>query len=1247
MRTSSLLYLLIISVLSTALYAQKVERGRPFFRYYPPKEYSAGTQNWCFAQSESGLLYFGNNAGLLEYDGANWKTHSIPGASTIRSLSIDEEEKIIYIGAQSEFGYFTAEPGGKLVYTSLVEEIQESELAFNDVWGTVVTPGGAFFSSNEALFYWNGDKLKTWKAPSEKLFDRRIFYVHDRLFINQQKVGLLELRGFTLEPVVGLEDLGTKRLAFVLPASKRRLLIGTREGEVFFWDESRPKGERKMPFAKEWHKLFKSDYLYRGTVSESGKYVFSLITGGAFVIGEDGKNPDILKEQFGVESSVYFAGTDRENDLWICLNKGIIKADYASALTRWDKETGLEGHPVTTIRHKGQIYTTTGNSLYRLNAKNTFERIGNKGQQTWDALSFSIPERAEPFLWFADNSGLYEVRGNQIVNVAGVRDNTNNLIQDRNDPHLIYVASNKGVKVLKYESGRWRVNKDIPVESLVRKIVQADDGSIWAGTYNSGYIHIQDPLSENPSTTVYNDDKYGISPDDLHECYVWHVGGELLFTNRAGVFTWNGEQFLPDPRFDDYFKFASSKHIFYVGQQQNYIWVSGYNSRSTPIARAQMMPDGSWEWQLVSDLQRLPESLENFLFLEPSGKVWVNNSEGVFLFNPQEEKEEHPLPSVFIREVRANDSLIYEGNGLATEIQKKVRVPAEDNSLMFRYALPFFENEQGNQYQYQLSGIDEGWSEWTTDTKKEYINLFEGEYTFRVRARNVFNQTSEESYYTFRVLPPPYRTWWAYALYILLLGGLIWLIIRGNTQRVRRKNRMLEEMVAERTHKIQEQTGELRQQKEEIEKAYENVKILSEIGQQITAELQTEALIKRVYENVNNLMEAEAFGIGVINQERQQLEFRGFIEKGEELPFSADRLVDKDSLAVVCYKNQQEILLNDFETESDQYLKNQPPKVRAGEKPSSLIYLPLVVQEVSLGVLTVQSFRTNAYSERDITFLRTLASYVSIAISNARMYGNIQTENRRTTDSLRYAQTIQNAILPPEQELNQLGRDHFVIYRPRDIVSGDFYWALETDGYWFVAVVDCTGHGVPGAFMSMIGHSMLNEIINERHVLEPVRILEELNRELRIALRQEDGANEDGMDISLCRLENQIITDEVVLTFAGAGQSLFYHDTTQEELKQLRGEHKSIGGRQRSKRPFRQHEIKLPPHSTFYIYSDGIVDQNDPEGKKFGTRKLERLLRQVAPLEMSLQFTAVNKALNEHQQEMEQRDDITLLAIEV
>ena len=300
-----------------------------------------------------------------------------------------------------------------------------------------------------------------------------------------------------------------------------------------------------------------------------------------------------------------------------------------------------------------------------------------------------------------------------------------------------------------------------------------------------------------------------------------------------------------------------------------------------------------------------------------------------------------------------------------------------------------------------------------------------------------------------------------------------------------------DEILAQRDY-IEDKNVVLEKQHKTIEKAFHNISVLSEIGQEITATLDLTAIVNTVYKNVNELMDASCFGIGVFNNEKEALEFTNFIEKGEVLPYSVDYLSNEKLPSVKCFLNSEDIFINNLAEVYNAF--SMPIEEDRGELPSSLIYLPLMVESRRIGVLTVQSFKENAYTESDLTLLHTLGSYASIALDNSRAYEQVQyanevivEKNKQITDSLRYALTIEEAILPTEKWFKEFFQDHFILFKPKDIVSGDFYWAHQQDGYKIVIAVDCTGHGVPGAFMSMIGNSLLNQAVKENKMDSPAR----------------------------------------------------------------------------------------------------------------------------------------------------------------
>ncbi|TAE03895.1 MAG: hypothetical protein EAZ97_00850 [Bacteroidetes bacterium] len=261
----------------------------------------------------------------------------------------------------------------------------------------------------------------------------------------------------------------------------------------------------------------------------------------------------------------------------------------------------------------------------------------------------------------------------------------------------------------------------------------------------------------------------------------------------------------------------------------------------------------------------------------------------------------------------------------------------------------------------------------------------------------------------------------------------------------------------------------------------------------------------------------------------------------------------------------------------------------------------------------------------------------------------VTAKNQKITDSIRYAQTIQTAILPSNRILGKGFRDYFVLYRPKDIVSGDFYWYahLPEVNKSFIAAVDCTGHGVSGAFMSMIGNSVLNEIVNQNAIYEPAMILTLLDKGIREALRQEERTNDDGMDVCLCLLE-KYAHQQSKLTFTGAKRPLFYWDNKDKKINVLKGDLKSIGGvKKKSEKQFTNQEIILRKGDILYMTSDGFIDQSNQEGAKIGTNRFVELLGNINNLPMIEQQNIFEKTLDEHMNGAEQRDDIMLIGIKI
>ncbi len=254
---------------------------------------------------------------------------------------------------------------------------------------------------------------------------------------------------------------------------------------------------------------------------------------------------------------------------------------------------------------------------------------------------------------------------------------------------------------------------------------------------------------------------------------------------------------------------------------------------------------------------------------------------------------------------------------------------------------------------------------------------------------------------------------------------------------------------------------------------------------------------------------------------------------------------------------------------------------------------------------------------------------------------NIELEQRDKfiQKSIQSAVTIQEAILPYKQKLEELLKDYFIIYRPKDKVSGDFYWLNKIENKTILIAADCTGHGVPGAFMTMIGNTLLDKIIRVWHITNPAVILERLHAEIQTVLRQNETDSVNGMDAVIVVLEK---TDDqqTKITFAGAKNPLYYLPFDKGELVEIPGARKSIGGIQDTSKQFTNHIIHLPPKSMLYLGSDGLQDQNDKNRKKFGKKRLIQLLNEVAHLPLDQQRQIIEANLSKQLQETTQRDDI-------
>ena len=453
---------------------------------------------------------------------------------------------------------------------------------------------------------------------------------------------------------------------------------------------------------------------------------------------------------------------------------------------------------------------------------------------------------------------------------------------------------------------------------------------------------------------------------------------------------------------------------------------------------------------------------------------------------------------------------------------------------------------------------------------------------------------------------------------------------------------------------------EVKERTKELETNYKNIELLNKIGQELISTLDFENVIERLYFNVNKLMDASIFGVRLYDEENQSIDYKYDYEGGERHKEIVVSMDDDNNYSVWCIKNNKEIFINNNRLEYTKYVEEV--KVVAGDYPQSLIFYPLRRNGKPFGLITVQSLEENAYTKYHLNILKTLAHYTGIGLNNARHYEIMEAEvekrtkelntaniiirrkNKDITDSINYAKRIQSALLPDDWSIKNTFDSYFHLFKPKDIVSGDFYWFYDFGDVAVCAVGDCTGHGVPGALMSVICVSQINKHVKSDDVKSPEQALRLINDGIVDTLSQQvvNTNSYDGMDIALCAYDKK----RQVLNYAGAYRPLII--VRDKELLEFAPNRFSLGGEINESREYKGHEIKLEPDDKIYMFSDGYADQfGGPRNKKYLSKRLKQLFVEISDKPFDDQREILENNYIEWRRDNEQVDDILVMGIGV
>jgi len=738
----------------------RAETGVPYFTNHDPRTGSdlIGYQNWAIAQDRRGVMYFGNSAGVIEYDGVEWRV--VPVAGTARSLAADTDGTV-WVGGQGDLGLLEAGVLGGTRFRSLRDELPADDRDFTDVWKTHAVDGRVYFQAYSHLFRWDGRRFTVWR-PTTRF--HMSFVVRGTVYVREEGRGVLALRGDRLEPLPWGGRFADDRVYVMLPHGDDELLVGSRERGLFVVS-----GSDVRPFTTGADRYLHESQIYHGTVLADGTYAIATLRGGAVLLDGDGRLMHILDRSLGIQdSTVYCVATDDRGGLWMALDRNLARVQIPAAFTVFGEMTGLVGAVQSVLRHDRTLLVATTQGVYRLGRPraadgrpgtvNRFEPVPGIATQSWHLVD------VDGRVLVATNDGVYRVDNGHVTPVTDLQ--TLTIEPSTVHPGRLYLGLIDGLAVLERTGTGWRfAGRVADLADEVRTVVEDGDGTVWVGGRYHGIVRLAvDGGDPGGWTTTRYEEGDGL-PVGAGLPRLTRIGGRLMAATSAGLQRYDAtrDAFGATTELGPHFAEPDTWITRVREDRHGDVWMV----TESGIGVVRRRPDGTTSWFDAPFRQLSPRGVWD-LTPEPDGVVWFGTSDGLIRYDPAVSSPAPPAFRALVRSVHrlVDDRVVFHGASPVTGEPVRVALPYEDNSLRFAFAAPAPGLENAVEYSVRLDGQDDRWSLWTREVKREYTNLGEGGYTFRVRARLPSGEIGDEGRWSFEIRPPWYRTVWAYLGYV-------------------------------------------------------------------------------------------------------------------------------------------------------------------------------------------------------------------------------------------------------------------------------------------------------------------------------------------------------------------------------------------------------------------------------------------------------------------------------------------------